>query len=206
MGRCVRGVLAVAGAAAVALLGLSVARYQSNERRTTCLGMVYNLAATTSMYLMDWQETPNPRTWSDQFDEYMESANGYRCPNAKGLRCAYAFNTGVTATRAGHHFPFRPKPDPNANPDDLIIIFESDRGWNAHGGRELLPVEPRHMGGDVYGFLDGHSDWVKRGDPSARIQWEGAASRPAVARRRREVIPAPPQDGSRRRSRQYPVP
>jgi hypothetical protein len=56
-------------------------------------------------------------------------------------------------------------------------IFESDVGWNAHGGRELLPEKPRHLvgghlGGDNYGFLEGSARWVKRGAAEGLLRWE----------------------------------
>jgi prepilin-type processing-associated H-X9-DG protein len=43
-----------------------------------------------------------------------------------------------------------------------VAIFESDRGWNAHGGPQLLPRNPRHVKGDNYGFADGHAKWYAR--------------------------------------------
>jgi len=43
-----------------------------------------------------------------------------------------------------------------------VLIFESDAGWNAAGGAELLPDEPRHKRGDNYIFADGRVDWVPR--------------------------------------------
>ena len=30
------------------------------------------------------------------------------------------------------------------------------------GGPELLPEVPRHLGGDLYGFADGHVQWLPR--------------------------------------------
>jgi hypothetical protein len=43
-----------------------------------------------------------------------------------------------------------------------VVVFESDAGKNAAGGPELLPDEPRHLGGDKYGFADGSARWLKR--------------------------------------------
>jgi len=48
------------------------------------------------------------------------------------------------------------------NPDLTLAIFESDAGWNAVGGPQLLPDEPRHFGGDNYGFADGSVRWLPR--------------------------------------------
>jgi len=48
------------------------------------------------------------------------------------------------------------------DPERTVMIFESDAGWNAAGGPELLPDEPRHFAGDHYGFADGHVEWLPR--------------------------------------------
>ena len=54
-------------------------------------------------------------------------------------------------------------------------------GPRAHGGPELLPDEPRHYGGDNYGFADGHTVWLPRKkspdgtwakEPEAEVRWE----------------------------------
>lgn len=49
-------------------------------------------------------------------------------------------------------------------PERTVLVFESDTGsgWDASGGPELLPEDPRHLGGDNYGFADGHVQWLPR--------------------------------------------
>jgi prepilin-type processing-associated H-X9-DG protein len=41
-------------------------------------------------------------------------------------------------------------------------IGSANGGGYAAGGPELLPDEPRHLGGDHYGFADGHVEWLPR--------------------------------------------
>ena len=84
--------------------------------------------------------------------QHLPSDNVLACPAAPELECGYAFNAAVDG------LPRRALD----RPSDLIIIFESDAGWNAAGGPELLPDEPRHLGSDNYGFADGHAQWIKR--------------------------------------------
>jgi hypothetical protein len=48
------------------------------------------------------------------------------------------------------------------DPDKTVVVFESDAGMNAAGGPELLPGIPRHLGGDMWGFADGHAVWLAR--------------------------------------------
>jgi hypothetical protein len=60
--------------------------------------------------------------------------------------------------------------------DTTIMLFESDRGWNATGGAELLPNKPRHDGGDRYALADGQTHWIMRKgwDAQGRRHWEKA--------------------------------
>jgi hypothetical protein len=136
-----------------------------------CLSNIKSLSLAVAMYVTDYDRVPDPRAWSDQLVEYIKNLDTYRCPQAPDLRCAYAFNDGAAdATNASLEGP---------TARYLVTIFESDRGWNAHGGPELLPAVPRHLDGEHFAFLDGHALWVKRGDATVPLQWQlGSAAPP----------------------------
>ncbi len=131
------------------------------------LDNVRDLALAVEMYVTDYERVPDPRAWSDLLMPHVMNPDTFRCSQAPKLRCAYAFNDGA----AGADEKLLRSPEGAR----LVTIFESDRGWNAHGGRELLPTKPRHFDGDHYGFLDGHAQWFKRGDTSVPMQWQVAA-------------------------------
>ena len=129
-----------------------------------CLANVKNLAIALNMYLADYNAPPDPRRWCDQLLDYVKNKDVYRCPEARGSEYGYALNTGVgnvNRDAARHYGPA----------GDVVSIFESDRGWNAHGGRELLPAQPRHLDGDNYGFLDGHAKWFER-EGADKLRWK----------------------------------
>ena len=129
-----------------------------------CLANVKNLAIALNMYLADYNAPPDPRRWCDQLLDYVKNKDVYRCPEARGSEYGYALNTGVgnvNRDAARYHGPA----------GDVVSIFESDRGWNAHGGRELLPAQPRHLDGDNYGFLDGHARWFER-EGADKLRWK----------------------------------
>ncbi len=161
--------------AGVVLMGLVVAAAllypvfmeERGSRIDTDIANIHELAFVVDMYIADYDRAPDPRVWSDQLMEYVRDPEVFRSPRARNLRAGYALNAGAQAADR------RVVESPEAA--RLVTIFESDRGWNAHGGRELLPVKPRYEGGDNYGFLDGHVQWVKRGDTSVPMQWQVAA-------------------------------
>lgn len=65
--------------------------------------------------------------------------------------------------------------------DETVLVFESGSAVALAGGPELLPDEPRHFGGDNYGFADGSARWIRRKRlpdgtwakaPDADVIWE----------------------------------
>jgi hypothetical protein len=89
---------------------------------------------------------PPAAHWCDAVLPYVDDRSVFVCPVARNRTCSYAFNAAIAGRRwadikkAGR----------------LAWLFESDGGWNAAGGPELLPQLPRHRGGE----------WVVRADGS----------------------------------------
>jgi prepilin-type processing-associated H-X9-DG protein len=73
--------------------------------------------------------------------------------------CAYAFNAKVAGLD-------QTKVDP-----ETVVVFESDAGWNAAGGAELLPSSSRHTRGIIVGFADGHAELVSQAR-LAGLRWD----------------------------------
>jgi prepilin-type processing-associated H-X9-DG protein len=144
---------------------------RTGEWTVKCLGNLKALTQAVAMYAADYDgEPPRPASWCDSLPAYI-AERFFVCPRAPRLRSGYAY-TGN---------PGAGQPDfPGAA--SRMILFESDRGWNASGGLELLPREPRHIGGDNYGFADGHAKWVSRRSAlsEARLQWQPVLKQPAA--------------------------
>lgn len=118
-----------------------------------CLSNTKNIALAVQMYLADNDEAfPPAADWCDRLEVYIGNRDVYRCPRAEGLDCGFAYNAALDEVSL----------DDVPHPARTIVIFESDAGWNASGGRELLPDEPRHEMGDNYGFADGSARWMER--------------------------------------------
>ncbi len=133
--------------------------WRSNVCRYT---NVKHLTRAIQMYRENWNDTfPPAGNWCDLVLPYVESEEIFVCPAAPGLRCGYAYNSALSRLRY----------DASTFSPSAIVIFESDAGWNAAGGPELLPAEPRHFGGDSYGFAGGDSFWTTRSRASD-LQWQ----------------------------------
>jgi len=129
----------------------------------SCLVNVMRIAQSLQMYRADADGTfPLARHWPGVALSYGLDETDLICPADPDLRGSYAYNQALSGMMY----------DAMADPSHVVAIFESDAAWLASGGPELLPKEPRrsHLGGDNYGFADGHQRWLPRrklpADPS----------------------------------------
>jgi len=124
-----------------------------SAQKAVCLSNVKNLALAVQMYIAANDDVfPDAGNWCEALRPYAKNDEVFICPMAPDLRCSYAYNAALSGVRL----------DALADPMRTIAIFESDTGWNAHGGPELLPTEGRHFHGDNLGFADGHAAWMHR--------------------------------------------
>ncbi len=137
-------------------------------RRVVCLANIKNLSVAVGMYVSEWGVFPSADHWCDAIAPEVPNRGMFACPVQKASDCSYGYNADLSM------LPL----ERVSQPDLVVSIFESDAGWNAAGGPELLPKEARHMGGDNYGFADGHVEFFVRkrlADPKAAPEWEPAA-------------------------------
>jgi hypothetical protein len=93
-------------------------------------------------------------------------SNLFRCPAApRNLHCSYAMNRQLIGLK-----------DTNQIPDDTVVLFESDAGWNAVGGPEILVK--RHYGGSFIVFEDGSIQEVNPKDFKT-LRWTPFTNSPA---------------------------
>ena len=142
-------------------------------RSLVCEQNAKNLAVSLQMYVTDFGAFPRADSWCDQLLTYTRHRGGFVCPERPDLECGYAYNRALSEVRL----------DQLQDPDHIIAVFESDRRWNAAGGRELLPVKPRHRGADYYVTAAPYGWWtlVKRcdmGNPDAGLRWTLDATSP----------------------------
>lgn len=169
-GLALAGMVLSAGFCALAFVPMITTELAA-ARRGTCLSNLRTLAMNLQMYATDYDAFPSASRWADEVrDTTGVAGRFFVCPVAPDLACGYGYNAALGSLR----------PASVSDSSGLVSLFESDRGWNAAGGRELLPKEPRHFGGDNYGFADGHAKWDSRktvlsgSDPY--MQWEPRAS------------------------------
>jgi len=134
---------------------------QPRARRDVCLYNMKRLAEAALMYASDHDHVlPPAQHWSDAIAHYspIRDEGTFWCPSSLGERprdqrwSDYAINEpmgGANVSRLTHS-------------DRAVLLFESELGWDAAGGRPDLPSTPRHFDGDSYAFADAHAKWYPR--------------------------------------------
>jgi len=125
--------------------------------KAQCLTHVKFLALALSTCAVDNGAFPGPEQWQNAAAAHLEVKSDLAelttCPAAPNSALAYAYNAALSGVMYSAL----------DDPAHTVVLFESAAGRNVSaGGPGLLPAEPRHLGGDNYGFADGHAEWIKR--------------------------------------------
>jgi len=123
--------------------------------RKRCAANLRSLAIAMLIYTTGDYAMPADK-WCDLLIEggYVESEKQFRCPADEKGPCSYALN---------------PNCKPTSVPD-MVLLFESNGGWNQFGGAELLNTE-NHKGKDCnVVFNDRHTEFVKK-EKFGELKW-----------------------------------
>ncbi len=129
--------------AAMLLPALAAAKQKAEA--INCVNNEKQLALAVRVYSEDHtNQLPPATTWCDAIKANVGSEKVFKCVAANSSsRCDYAFNAKLGGLDESKIAP------------DTVMIFESDAGWNANGGPELMIGKPRHARLFVVTFVDG---------------------------------------------------
>ncbi|HEU6447512.1 MAG TPA: DUF4190 domain-containing protein [Verrucomicrobiae bacterium] len=148
----------------VAMLLPAFAQAKQKAQEINCIANEQQLAMAVILYSSDHTNFPAAANWCDAIKPGVGNERFFRCPAASALnRCDYAFNSKLSGMNAGTL----------SHANETVLIFESNGGWNASGGPELMALPFRHDHGrqTVVTFADGHSEIVNQ-DRLNSLRWE----------------------------------
>ncbi len=112
----------------------TMARIRHLAFRMTCGNNMSYLGKVMLLYAGDCDEKfPTPSNWCDLLNKYAEINPGsFRCIGGPAGRYNYAMNAYVEKLGT-------------SSPPDMVLLFETQPGWNQAGGPEILTTD-NHQG------------------------------------------------------------
>ena len=127
-----------------AMLLPALAKAKSKAQTINCVNNLKQLGLAVRIHAGDNNDTlPAATNWSDAILTEAGTPRIYICPGAPDTRCGYAYNARLNGLEESKIAP------------STVMFFESDAGWNASGGKELMIMKPRHGNRYVVGLADG---------------------------------------------------
>jgi hypothetical protein len=137
-----------------------LAKAKSKAQSINCVNNVKQLSLAVRINAGDnGDKYPAATNWCDAISVEAGSPKIYVCPSAPDIRSGYAYNAQLSGLEDA-------KVDPGT-----VMFFESDAGWNASGGRELMITKPRHGGRYVIGLADGSVQQVTQAQLQ-NLRWD----------------------------------
>ena len=160
-GVIVSGIFLVMIPLSAALMLPALAQAKQKAQAIQCANNLKQLALAVRIYSGDNKDQlPPAATWCDAIRSDVGSDKPFQCPAGKpNMRCNYAFNTKLGDMDDG-------KVNPNT-----VMIFESDSGWNANGGPELMINKPRHTRVYLVAFADGSVQQLRESQLNT-LRWD----------------------------------
>jgi prepilin-type processing-associated H-X9-DG protein len=159
----------------------AMARVRQVSFRMVCATNMSGLGKAMLIYANDNNDMfPTPAKWCDLLVEYQNvSKQTFACPAAlmqyrSSDQCNYAMNKNVEELGT------------NA-PPDMVLLFETQPGWNQSGGPEILTTDNHWGTGCNVLFVDGHVEFIKA-EYLNNLKWDGKENEIAPP----EPIPLPP--------------
>jgi hypothetical protein len=145
-----------------AMLLPALAKAKEKAQTINCVNNLKQLGLAVRLYNGDNNDRfPAATKWCDAIMVNSGSPKIYHCPaDADANRqSGYCFNTNLAGMEEASVDP------------TTVMLFESDAGWNASGGKELMITKPRHGKVYVVCFADGSVQQVPASQ-LANLKWE----------------------------------
>lgn len=105
--------------------------FGSTNPGTECVAHLQQLANAVRIYANDNNDRFPAATWCDALQSGINDLTAFQCP-ARASRSGYALNAAVAGKVRYEVAP------------ETVVLFESDKGWNAVGDASTLTSDSRH--------------------------------------------------------------
>jgi hypothetical protein len=127
--------------------------------RMVCGNNISQIGRAMLIYANEQDGFPTTSKWCDLLIEHAEvDPSLFRCKGAFEGPCNYAMNKNVENFNLG-----------NA-PPEMVLLFETNPGWNQAGGPELLTTDNHQREGCNVLYVNGYIEFVKTQDLD-KLKW-----------------------------------
>jgi len=144
-----------------AMLLPALAKAKQKAQGINCINNEKQLALAVRIYSDDHTNRfPQAASWCDAITNELGSTKIFICPASHSdSRSDYAFNVKLSGL------------DENEVNPSTVMLFETDAGWNANGGPELMIGKPRHARMFVVALADGSVQQVRESQLDT-LRWD----------------------------------
>jgi len=161
-GVIVSGIMLILLPVMAAMLLPALAAAKQKAMQIACVNNEKQLALAVTVYANEHaNHLPPAATWCDAIHSAVGNDQVFKCVAATDFltsRCGYAFNARLDGL------------DTHAVNPQTVLLFESDKGWNANGGPELEVARHRNHS-IVVAFADGSVQIMPESRLSS-LRWE----------------------------------
>lgn len=144
----------------LATLFPALARSRQLAFRTVCANNLKQIGLSMHIYAEEHDgKYPTADRWCDLLvEDYDVREEVFRCKGAPEGLCNYAINKNL------ENF------DTRSTPPDMVVLFETNPGWNQAGGPEILTTDNHRSEGCNVLFIDNHVEFIKTEDLD-KLKW-----------------------------------
>lgn len=128
--------------------------------RQVCGNNLEYLSIEFKYYTKKEQVYPPPSQWCDSLVRYWNSNDNSKrlltCPSVGGTECCFAMNPDC-------------KPD---SPPDTVLLFETQAGWNQHGGPTLFTFDHHDPRGGLVLLNDDTVKFIRTEEELKQLRWK----------------------------------
>ena len=136
-------------------------RTEQLAHRMVCATHLSGLGKAMLVYANDYDDKfPTASDWCDLLmDKAAVPEDFFRCNGASAGQCHFAMNEAVTDLGTDA-------------PRDMVLLFETDAGWNQAGGLDMLTTAHHQGEGCNVLFVNCRVEWVKASE-IPQLRWQG---------------------------------
>jgi hypothetical protein len=150
---------------------------RSFQSRLDCCFQLTRMTTSSMLFRRHLVAYPDPNRWCDLTTKSLWRMHGSKDPTTENAIAGTSFRCpGMRSSDRGgsprvSHYAMNPQCRPDS-PDDTVLLFESQSGWNQHGGPELFSFDHHDPNGGCVLLNDGSVRFIHTKEELSQLRWK----------------------------------